>query len=479
MNNRSNNGNRTGYGGSYGGYRSDRNRSGSRDNERDRNNGHNNRYGSRDRNNRDRGNNYDSKQRSGSRDSDKGGNRYSNNRNGDNQERSNTRDYKKQRYRETNQQLIKYIYSTIDISQFKYDLLKYDHQLSKFISGVYYVSPNFHGKNCFLVFTKIKSRYYSFLVDRRQLSYTLDKVRFDNVFIHHCNIDIDLSIYAGTIFDGIYIRKGNSHEFIITDVYCFKGTDYTGNKLKHKLFEIKMYLDNIGTQMKYNKDKINARTNLELHVNDLYEINDVRKFMDRDIKNYSDYQVRGVCFYPEISGTKLIHLFGNEDRIDRDDRSDTRRDKNSDNNDSDNTSTNKRYTNDITQLRRSKRLVKQVYVAKTSEPIYAILEMKATKTVDNYKMYAVDKVKKGGAVKLKKCQMDIAYIGSIDKSKWCRTIINNSQKGSVFVKCVWRDNVRKWEPLELEENVKFPSLMVDIMENIIEMEESDSDTDGE
>src|SRR6185503_9966235 len=79
----------------------------------------------------------------------------------------NFRENYQDKYKETNRELIKYVYSTIDISQFRYDLLKFDQQLSKFISGVYFVSPNYSGKNCFLVFTKLKSKYYSFLINRR------------------------------------------------------------------------------------------------------------------------------------------------------------------------------------------------------------------------------------------------------------------------------------------------------------------------
>ena len=56
-------------------------------------------------------------------------------------------------------------------------------------------------------------------------------------------------------------------------------------------------------------------------------------------------------------------------------------------------------------------------------------------------------------------------------------LINNSPKGSVFVECLWRDDKRKWEPLDINTEVRLPSLMSDIRENIVEMEEMDSDSD--
>ena len=432
-----------------------------------------------------------------------GGNFQSNN------QANNFKEKYQNRNRETNQDLIKYIYATIDISQFKYDLLKYEHQLNKFLTDTYYVSPNFYGKNCFLVFTKVKTKYYSFLIDRKQLSYSFDKVHIDNVYIHHCNVDIDLSIYSGTIFDGVYIKKGNSFEFIITDVYCFKGTDYTGTKLKHKLYEIEVYLDNIGSQFKFNKEKSNNRTNLELKINKLYDVTNIRQFIENDIKIYQEkYQIRGTCFYPEMSGTKLIYLFENNENYEINGNGTQQNFHNKQNDkisDSVETQTHTQtqiqmqpkqsYQTNRQQsqphqmtaahpmernemLKKSQRPVKTIFVAKTNEQFNAILGMRATKIADNYSLFAVEQVKNGEKTVLRKYPMDIAYIPDINKSNWCKKIMTDSQKDVVFVKCVWRHDKGKWEPLELKD-VKIPSLMEDIREYLTVIEESDSDSDDE
>ena len=186
----------------------------------------------------------------------------------------------------------------------------------------------------------------------------------------------NVTLYNGTIFDGIYIKNGNTHEYIITDIYYFKGTDYTSNKLSHKLFEVKVYLDNIGGQITFNQNKIHSRTDISLKVNELCDIKDIRKYIESDIKKYSNYQTRGICFYPDISGTKLIHLFSSDNtNINR---------PNTQDNNTNNTMSIQRHknTNDISsQLQRSKRLIKKVFMAKSNDPIYAILEMKATSTV--------------------------------------------------------------------------------------------------
>jgi hypothetical protein len=130
-------------------------------------------------------------------------------------------------------------------------------------------------------------------------------------------------------------------------------------------------------------------------------------------------------------------------------------------------------------MKKAKGLVKKVYMAKNKGPIHGILEMQATKIADNYKMFALEKITEGTTVKYKKCQMDIAYIPNMKKSQWCRDITTKSHRGSVYVDCIWRDDKKKWEPVELNEDVKIPSMMEDLRKNIIEMEVSDSDSDDD
>jgi hypothetical protein len=406
--------------------------------------------------------------------------------------------------KEIHKELIKYIYTTIDISKYKFEIFKYDNQLNKLISNKHYVSANYNGKNCFLVFTKLKSKYYSFFVDRRKLSYTFDKIKMEEVFVNHCNADVDLSIYSGTIFDGCLINNNNninnnglnkynlqSQEFIITDVYYFKGSDYTEGNLKHKLYEIQMYLDNIGGQIKYDKEKVNNKISLDLKVNKLYDVTDIRSLLS-DIDKNNKLRANGICFYPEISGTKLIHLFDNNNmnnninNITNNANNNVNNANNNVNNNSGSNETKHRanqkdnITVDSDELnRRVKSLIKKVYTSKSDKPIYAILEMKSTKTADNYKLFAVEEIKVDGVTKLKKCQMDIAYIPDMKCSLWCRKITTETPNGSVFVKCIWREDKKKWEPIEVKENARLPTTMEEIRKNLVEIEQSESESDDD
>ena len=135
--------------------------------------------------------------------------------------------------------LIRYIYNTIDVSRFNYEMLKIESDMTRFNTATHYVSPNHLGKNCFLVFTKVGHKFYGFLVDKKQLSYNIDKVSTDMIEVIGCSADVDRLIYDGTIFDGIFTVIGRENRFAITDIYQFKGTDYTGVRLDMKLLEIK------------------------------------------------------------------------------------------------------------------------------------------------------------------------------------------------------------------------------------------------
>ena len=203
------------------------------------------------------------------------------------------------------QQLINHIYNSVDLSRFKYELLEVESQLSQLIERKYFVSANFYGSNCLLVFTKIKDKYHSFLVDRSTLSYNPQKVNINNVKTTNVKIKLDLEIYTGSIFDGILVTNKNEKTFIITDIYTFKGHDYSKSQLDSKLLTIITYL-------KSNYNQNDKDNDLILTVNRLFSIDETEKLVENYIPKIKGFNARGLCFYPEGSGTKLIFLFGNE-----------------------------------------------------------------------------------------------------------------------------------------------------------------------
>jgi hypothetical protein len=140
--------------------------------------------------------------------------------------------------------LVDYIYNSVDLSQFKYDLLEFDSGLVQFLEQKYFVSVNFSGTNCLLIFTKIRDKYHSFLVERRTLSYNRYKVNIKNVKITNVKIKLDPEIYKGSIFDGTFIQnKSGKNTFVITDTYKFKGQGTIESPLDTKMMTILSYLN--------------------------------------------------------------------------------------------------------------------------------------------------------------------------------------------------------------------------------------------
>jgi hypothetical protein len=61
---------------------------------------------------------------------------------------------------------------------------------------------------------------------------------------------------------------------------------------------------------KYNEE--DADNTVCLAINRLYNIDETEHVVTNVIQKIKDFSVRGICFYPEKSGTKLIFLFSNE-----------------------------------------------------------------------------------------------------------------------------------------------------------------------
>jgi hypothetical protein len=358
------------------------------------------------------------------------------------------------------------------------------------------------------------------MVNRQQLSYLPECLKPDDVFVQHVDTDVDFSVFGGTIFDGIYVKdtnntnnsnntnntnnsnnSNNTHDFIITDVYHFKGINYSDIKLDFKLVEMSSYLNSLEfddiLHVKTNLlEKKSSRIKLNLSVNKLYDLFTIKNFVDVELKIIEKKNKhKGICFYPEISGTKLIYMINTFENNDNSTNPNSMiyNKNNSISNmpntinlpNSINSSNSMNLSNTINLSNVSNEVIntnenhKKTFIPKNNDPIYAVLEIKQTSIPDNYKLYAIDTVVINDLTRYKKIQLDIAYIPSIDKSNWCKNILSMSRttKKPVHVKCIWRDEKQKWEPIDVVE-VKIPSFMSDIKTNIIEIE-SDIISDDE
>lgn len=391
---------------------------------------------------------------------------------------------------QSRQQLINFIYDRVNLSNFKYDSLEVESELPQLISKNYYVSANFSGSSCLLVFAKIKDKYHQFLVDRKTLSYNVKKVDIKNVKIIPVKINLDLDIYQGSIFDGIFVQGKNDRTFIITDVYLFKGQDQTKSHLNSKLFTIKTYLES-----NYKDDKNN---DLTVTVNMIFPMDKTRHLIENVIPKIKNFLIRGICFYPEISGTKLLFKFGNENennlkqptnqlnQSNQQNQSNLtfslfqkKQNMNSNNNKLYQNNTDQNFTNkDIQNMNNEgvsdsesnkndslknspikneiipkapeiKKIVKHFYVPKEGkEDTSYVFEMKKTENIDVYKLSILERIEKDSKKYWKRKQACLAYIPNISRSKWCEKIMEEND-GTVMVNCKFYKDKNKWEPITI------------------------------
>ena len=391
-------------------------------------------------------------------------------------------------------------------------MLNYENDLQKILKNKYFVSINFFGTNCLLVFTKVLDKFYSFTVDRQTLSYNFSKVDFSKVKLNLVNIHLDDNIYNGTIFEGILVKRYNMDDvYIISDVYKFCGKDMTKEKLNIKFLNIVGYL-------KCNYDKDIKTNDLELEVNKLFELNKFDYLVTDVLPKVKNLKCRGICFYPEISETKLIfnnpvnnpvnnptdnksnhnktnynESNNNKTNYNKSNYNKTNYNESNNNktnyNESNNNKTNyNKYNSNESNDSYSNEKIKQIekidysnkfdkkikYFNESTENVFAILDVKRTDNPDVYKLFCVEKEIDNKKTVLKKVSCGIAHIRGIDASHKIKKLFENNK--SILMKCIFNNDNSKWEPIEQEKTQKIPTLIDEIESKLVMMEISDDES---
>lgn len=317
--------------------------------------------------------------------------------------------------------LLNYLFSSLEMSKYRYKIINNLNDLAIFRNQKFYVSANFAGINSMLIFIKLNGVDYSFTVDKKTLSYSMNNIDLSKVKLYPAKVRLEENIYNGTIFDGIYIN--NTKEFIITDVMYFRGKNMVNENIHHKLLSTLSYL-----QKFYKKgNDLNA---IELIVNRLYELENINELV-RDITNLSN--CKGLSFQPEISGsyTKLIYML-----IETDLKTDIMPSVKS-----------KKKETDIIKINQNKLNNEDILTFK----------MKATDIDDVYKLYLIYKSKQNEKTTIKNIKIDIAFIPDIKTSKMCKKIFKDTTE--VLMKCQYDKEKEKWIPESVNKKDEFPSLI--------------------
>lgn len=337
--------------------------------------------------------------------------------------------------------VLDYLYNKIEVADHKYQLIKNIGDVYELKNRKYYVSGNTCGINSFLIFMKKDNNYYSYLVDRRSISYNRNTLKKSSVRFTEIKLAVDLKLYEGTIIDGVLIdndndkiiskgeTKSNKIMFMISDVFSFCGKSLLSMNYKKKMFTI-------GTMLSEYIDNNKANSNnIELFVSRPFEINQATDLFAEYINPYSKkYNIKGLTFYPENSGAKIIYLFDKQDDKIKNDL--VNRTVTIDSN---------AKTDDNLQLLESSE-TKKIFRFDLVNPeciddIVLNLEMKKTEISDVYKLYGIFH----NSDKYIKKKIGIAYIPSYELSLKCKLFFLKSD--SLIMNCKFNSYKGKWVPI--------------------------------
>jgi hypothetical protein len=310
--------------------------------------------------------------------------------------------------------IIDYLFSAIDISKYRYNILETVSQLNDLKINEHYVSPNFKGYNYFLIFNRYNNIPYCVAVDRKNLSYHRDKVDIKKLPIFKIKILANQSIFRGTIIDCKLIKN----IMMIKDCFQIMGN----NIIDMDMFDKMIYLDSIIINQ-FQKDYC---SNFSLKINKLYRYNMLNDMITNIIPN-CNYDIQGLIFLPKISGISIIYV----DK--KNQQSDTKIEITNNNIITNSPNYNNSSINMINDMKEF--LLSRTYSYETDGKI-SNLYVEKTNIIDVYNIYEnKDTYNKIG----------IAHIPSMKISQYCNENIIDKH----LCKCIYYKEFNKWIPLQV------------------------------
>ena len=228
--------------------------------------------------------------------------------------------------------ILDYLYNKIEVNDHKYVIIKNISDVYQLKNIKHYMAANTCGINSLLIFIKKDDNYYSYLIDRRSISYNRQSLNISKVRFTEIKLPVSIKIYDGTILDGILIDSLNSKmEFMITDAFMLNGKSLITMDYKMKMYMMEEVVKNFSHEDKncnninynelnninyneLNNINYNELSNINVYVSRPFEINQFNSLFNEYIStNVVKYNIKGITFYPNVSGTKLIYIFDKSD----------------------------------------------------------------------------------------------------------------------------------------------------------------------
>lgn len=196
--------------------------------------------------------------------------------------------------------IVSYLFSNIDLSKYRYSMLKNDKNLNFLKNNKHYVSPNFKGINYLMIFMNIDNKKYCILIDKKNLSYHKQTINYHKLNIIKIKMMTNNNLFNGTILDGKMILEKNF--FLIKDCYMMMNNSLENMEMSQKV----AYLNSI---LKNNFNGKNYCTNFIFKLNKLYEYDDIPEIKKRTEKrDEKDIPIVGLEFFPKFSGISVVWL---------------------------------------------------------------------------------------------------------------------------------------------------------------------------
>jgi len=202
--------------------------------------------------------------------------------------------------------VLDYLYNTINLSKFRYNILDNIQKLKFLQENEHYVSPNYKGLSFLFVFINILDKPYAVLINRRKLSYHRNQVDMKIVQIIKLFVHTNLNIYSGTIFDGKIVQKDNKSYFLIQDCFCVMNKKIIDMELENKM----MYLNDL---INTNFSNSNVCENFIFKLNKIYYYNDIPELINQMSDN--PISSNGLIFFPKTSGITVIYIEKKNEKV--------------------------------------------------------------------------------------------------------------------------------------------------------------------
>lgn len=201
---------------------------------------------------------------------------------------------------ETKRNILNQLYNLVSVNLLRYYIITKQEHIEVLKQSPFYVSYNYVGISCLLIFTKDVDGYKAVLIDRRTLKYNREHLQVDNVKMYAVKVRAHKDVYLNTILDGILTPN---HTFIVCDGFFLKGKNiFDDDDLYNKMLNISSFLNSRLIDLQ--------KTEIQFDVNPLYTYDDLQELSDKNSDlTFTKFKVRGLVFYPKKTGTKYIFKF--------------------------------------------------------------------------------------------------------------------------------------------------------------------------